>query len=363
MTEPAAAVHHLLCDPGSEPHLLAEISRQWPDAAPPSPLLVAGGPCPGWISTAAPLAGSERPLLAFCRQALPQARLASASSINQWADQLAETAMRSLPFDQPWRLHLWPDYGTDRRAGENRCRLIREAFLDRLKRKRKQLLRSFTESEAPLDPQTSLIQLALHSPESGSLSLSLAPQPWRFRTIVWPFPRGELPVAEDKAAPSRAFAKLLEAELRLGCRIAHGELCIDLGASPGSWSYVALNRGAKVIAVDRSELREDLMRNPSLHFHQGDAFKFIPDSRADWLLCDVIAAPQRSIDLLIGWLQHRRMSRFIVTIKFKGEDEYPLIDQLKHTAAPLCREFHLVRLCANKNEVCAFGIVQHSHPA
>jgi hypothetical protein len=46
-----------------------------------------------------------------------------------------------------------------------------------------------------------------------------------------------------------------------------------------------------------------------------------------------------------------------VTIKFKGDDEYPLLSQLKEQVPPLCADFRLTRLCANKNEVCAFGTV------
>jgi 23S rRNA (cytidine2498-2'-O)-methyltransferase len=97
------------------------------------------------------------------------------------------------------------------------------------------------------------------------------------------------------------------------------------------------------------------MRHPKLHFHQGDAFKFTPEQTVDWLICDIIAAPQRSIDLLLEWLRDHRMRRFIVTIKFKGADEYALLDQLKHEVPPLCSDFRLTRLCANKNEVSAFG--------
>jgi 23S rRNA (cytidine2498-2'-O)-methyltransferase len=132
---------------------------------------------------------------------------------------------------------------------------------------------------------------------------------------------------------------------------------VDLGASPGSWSYVAIQRGASVIAVDRSPLRDDLMRNPRLRFHQGDAFKFKPDAPVDWLICDIIAAPQRSIDLLLEWLRERQMRHFVVTIKFKGTEEYPLLAQLKSLAPPLCADFRVTRLCANKNEVSAFGSV------
>jgi 23S rRNA (cytidine2498-2'-O)-methyltransferase len=68
-----------------------------------------------------------------------------------------------------------------------------------------------------------------------------------------PCPRfkGVRPVAADKTAPSRAFAKLIEAEQRLGRAIRRGETCADLGASPGSWIPVPFD-AARVAAVDRS---------------------------------------------------------------------------------------------------------------
>jgi len=49
------------------------------------------------------------------------------------------------------------------------------------------------------------------------------------------------------------------------------------------------------------------------------------------------------------------MRHFVVTIKFKGAGEYAVLEPLKKQAAPICSEFRLKRLCANKNEVCAFG--------
>lgn len=294
------------------------------------------------------------PFLAFARQFLPQARQVQAASINAWAGQIAEEVISVLPDDRPWRLHIWPRYG-EGRAGEHRCALIREGVMERLKKRRRVLLRVLEDSTASFTPQTSLVQVVLTAPDAGFFSVSPAPQPQALRAIVSTFPAGEVPVAEDKAAPARAFAKLVEAELRLGLAIERGQTCVDLGASPGSWSYVALRRGAFVTAVDRSPLRDDLMRNPRLRFHQGDAFKFKPETPVDWLVCDVIAAPQRSIDLLLEWLRARLMRRFVVTIKFKGADEYALLDQLKREAPALCADFRLSRLCANKNEVCAFG--------
>ena len=131
---------------------------------------------------------------------------------------------------------------------------------------------------------------------------------------------------------------------------------VDLGASPGSWSYIAMQRGANVVSVDRSELREDLMKSPQVSFVKADAFKYKPEQSVDWLICDIIAAPQRSIELLLEWLRAGLAKRFIVSIKFMGTDEYPRIDELKAALPELCSEFYLTRLCANKNEVCAFGL-------
>jgi len=293
-------------------------------------------------------------LPAFARQTLPDVAETHAASINAWADRIIDAVAGVFPDDQPWRLHLWPQYG-EGKAGMNRRDLIRAALAERLKKRRRHLLRSLTESEAAFDGQTSLLQCVLTSPETGWISAAAAPLAHRHRALISAFPQGEIPWAEDKSAPSRAFAKLVESEQRLGRRIERGQTCVDLGASPGSWTYVAVQRGAHVTGVDRSELREDLMRSPLVRFEAADAFKYKPPQTVDWLVCDVIAAPQRSMDLLLEWLRERRMRNFVVTIKFRGTDEYHLLDILRREAPPLCTEFHLTRLCANKNEVCAFG--------
>ena len=317
-------------------------------------LLPATAQCisPGIIVSDAPL--SHTTLLAFARQTLPNAQPIKLTSINNWADRIIEAIFEELPDHQPWRLHVWPDYGLER-GGQNRCELIRAAVIDRLKKRRRRTARLLGDEIVPFSPETSLVQCFLTSPETGWLSASAAPLPHDMRAIISPFVQGHVAWAEDRNAPSRAFAKLVEAEQHLGHKITENQTCVDLGASPGSWSYVALQRGAHVTAIDRSELREDLMVNPRLKFEATDAFKFKPPSVVDWLVCDVIAAPQRSIDLLLEWLKAACMRHFVVTIKFKGGDDYGVLDQLKVDAAQYCSDFRLKRLCANKNEVTAFG--------
>lgn len=77
----------------------------------------------------------------------------------------------------------------------------------------------------------------------------------------------------------------------------------------------------------------------------------------DWLLCDVIAAPERSIELLLTWLREKRCRQFVVTIKFKGTADVAALAELKRELPALCSEFWLTRLCANKNEACALGVI------
>ena len=328
------------------------------------------------------------PYLVFSRQFLPSVRTVHAESIRIWASELAKILIESLPDNQPWILHLEPHYslrsthrvgarawhsarkhggknahplqeeGRNRgasEAGKHRCKLIRDSVIEALSNKRRHLLRQLRENPDPLLPADSLVQVLLTSPEKGFISIAVAPLPCTQRHLLSRFPKGEVPVAVDKEAPSRAFAKLVEAELRMARSISSGETCVDLGASPGSWSYVAARRGARVTAVDRAPLREDLLRNARINFVEGDAFRYSPPQKVDWLLCDVIAAPDRTADLLLHWLRKGWCKQFVVTIKLKeipGADPLAL---LKREMPALAQEFFLTRLSANKKEVCAFG--------
>ena len=345
-------MHLFLTEPEDQPFLLDELRR----AAPRAKHQAQPG---GFVRTDLVIQPASPPTLAFARQMLPQAEALHGASIRDFSEQLFTRVAAHLPDAQPWRLHLAPHYG-DYGAGENRVRLIRESFRELLRKKRRHLLRALEEVETPFRENTALVQLLLTAPDAAFVSVAPAPLAWQLRRNVWSFVKGAVPIASDKAAPSRAFAKLVEAEQRLGLRLAPGETCVDLGASPGSWSYVALNRGARVTAVDRSPLRDDLMANPRLTFQQGDAFKFTPDAPVDWLLCDVIAAPERSVELVLDWARHRRCRRFVVTIKFKGHDDYSKLEPLKQALPPLCDEFFLTRMCANKNEVCAAGVLRQN---
>jgi 23S rRNA (cytidine2498-2'-O)-methyltransferase len=372
-------MHLLLAAEDSVPELSRELSRTFPGHRPfeaDSMLLKLDVPI---------TRGERLPYLAYARQLLPEASFARAESVRGWAAVLFESVASALPEDAPWRLHVEPRYHSEPRhrigarawhsatrqkaqfngpeaghhsePGRNRCSLIRKASLEMLQKKRRHLLRRLREEAGPFGPDESLVQLLLTGPETGFVSAARAPLPFEQRHLISFFPRGEVECGPDKAAPSRAFAKLLEAEARMGRAVKPGETCVDLGAAPGSWTYVAAKRNARVIAVDRSPLADFLMQNPLVDFRSGDAFRFEPEHSMGWLLCDVIAAPERSAELLLRWLKRRWCRRFVVTIKMKDETATDVLESLKRELPPLCSELFLTRLCANKKEVCAFGSV------
>jgi 23S rRNA (cytidine2498-2'-O)-methyltransferase len=396
-------MHLLLWAEDSEAELRSELAHSFGEGSlEPADASPASGPPPpaGGLFVSWSCGPSLRlPHLVFARQFLPDVAPVRVESIRGWASRICEAIAGVLPDEQPWSLHVEPHYGTraahrigarawhsaskglggegigprrrqqpaaqeqpDAEAGRHRCELIREALIALLQKKRRHLLRRLRREPASFTAGDSLVQVLLTAPETGFISVAAAPQPYTQRHLVSPFPKGELPVAADKTAPSRAFAKLAEAELRLGRRIQSGETCVDLGAAPGSWTYVAAARGARVIAVDRSPLREDLMGSGQVDFRTGDAFRFQPPRPVDWLLCDVIAPPERTAELLLQWLGRGWCRHFVVTLKagkgkMTGGDggSAEALARLKHDLPPLTRELFFTRLCANKREVCAFG--------
>lgn len=344
-------MHAWWTEPDSLPHLVAELRRALPNA---SPDLAE----PGFVGVPD---AHPPPVLAFARQALPQARIVPVPSIRSAAEAIVNDLLGLLPDDAPWRLHVAPCYGSGH-AGEHRCHLIDAAVIELLRRKRRHRLKGRLPDGAPPHEGEGWIQWLLAAPDRAVASAAPASVARAWRAALVPFPAGRIPVAVDKAAPSRAFAKLAEAEARLGEAIQPGQSVVDLGASPGSWTYWAVARGARVVAVDRSPLREDLMADDRVRFVQGDAFKFEPAQPVDWLVCDVIAAPRRSIDLALHWARNQWARRLVVTIKFKGDAEYPLLDELKAGLAPGSEAFRLARLCANRNEACVMAVLPPGTP-
>lgn len=164
-----------------------------------------------------------------------------------------------------------------------------------------------------------------------------------------PFRHGEVTFLEDKhAPPNRAYLKLWEAFTLTGMRPGAGDLCLDLGASPGGWSWVLHETGARVIAVDKAELDPKIAALPRLEFRRESAFGLEPAAMepVDWLCSDVVCYPSRLLNLVRRWLEAGKAKRFICTLKFQGPTDHAVVREF--AAIPGSQLLHLHH---NKHEL------------
>jgi 23S rRNA (cytidine2498-2'-O)-methyltransferase len=164
-----------------------------------------------------------------------------------------------------------------------------------------------------------------------------------------PFPNGEVAFVEDRQAPpSRAYLKLWELFTLIEQRPKPGELCLDLGASPGGWSWVLAGLGARVLSVDKAPLDPRIAALPGIEYRKESAFALDPRTvgRADWLFSDVVCYPKRLYTLVQKWLAVGTVRRFVCTIKFQGETDCATARQF--AAIPGSRLLHLHH---NKHEL------------
>lgn len=137
------------------------------------------------------------------------------------------------------------------------------------------------------------------------------------------WPHGRCLFVEDKKnPPNRAYLKLWEALSLLETYPQPGETALDLGASPGGWTYVMQSLGATVTAVDKAPLAPAIAQLPRVHFLQQSAFALDPLTLVDtydWVLSDIACYPERAYALVMKWIASGKAKHMIFTIKLQGD--------------------------------------------
>lgn len=144
-----------------------------------------------------------------------------------------------------------------------------------------------------------------------------------------PFANGEARFVEDREGPpSRAYLKLWEALALIRRWPLPSEACLDLGAAPGGWTWALASLGARVTAVDKAPLDPAIAAMSGVTALAESAFAIDPARwRAahgvlDWLVCDVIAYPQRSLRMIRAWIAAEAARNIVCTLKFQGETDH-----------------------------------------
>jgi 23S rRNA (cytidine2498-2'-O)-methyltransferase len=167
-----------------------------------------------------------------------------------------------------------------------------------------------------------------------------------------PFPHGEVPLAELKVGPpNRAYRKLWEAFVVLDRFPSPGDVAVDLGASPGGWTWLLAELGCRVIAVDKAPLDPAVAAIDGVEWQGRNAFGLEPIELVDdrppaWVCSDIACYPERLFTLIDRWRQLDPAPALIFSVKFQGTTDHAVVDRLRDLPGA-----RLVHLHHNKHEL------------
>jgi 23S rRNA (cytidine2498-2'-O)-methyltransferase len=164
-------------------------------------------------------------------------------------------------------------------------------------------------------------------------------------------------VADRTGPPSRAYLKLWEALTLIGRHPGPGDRVLDLGSSPGGWSWALQRMGARVVSVDKAPLAAAVAALPGIDYRPAlpgidyrpeSAFALDPAAIGplDWWFADIACYPARLLRLVTRWLAAGTCRRFVATLKFQHETDHATAAQFAAIPGSQLRHLH-----ANKHEL------------
>jgi 23S rRNA (cytidine2498-2'-O)-methyltransferase len=172
-----------------------------------------------------------------------------------------------------------------------------------------------------------LVQICLCTADLAALGVVPSDQ----ALSIWPGGRARMKLGADR--PSRSARKLEEALVWLGTGPSAGEQCVDLGAAPGGWTWLLLNRRARVIAIDPARLEPRLLEQRRLSHIQGSAFDWQPDEPVDWLFCDMAWRPLEVAQMLGRWARKRQTRMLVANFKLPMKRKAEMVLRLRELLA------------------------------
>lgn len=288
---------------------------------------------------------------AFARQALRLSGPPASLHPETLADRLAGAIAAHLPKSgEPWTWTLEvvaPDTSNPRDPRRRALEAIEPALKDALRARLAERVRN-KETTDPREAER-LVQIWAIDEERAVLGVTLA------QHAVSRVPGGKVRLRRAEDAPSRSGLKLDEAIDWIGLGPDRGDLCVDLGASPGGWSQVAVSRGANVIAIDPAGLKIALPPRRFTYLKQS-AFEFAPSETLDWLLCDMAWRPLEVAQLVAKWGRRAWARQMIVNFKLPMRMKAEILGKILGTLESAgWRGLRARQLYYDRDEVTVFG--------
>jgi 23S rRNA (cytidine2498-2'-O)-methyltransferase len=150
-----------------------------------------------------------------------------------------------------------------------------------------------------------------------------------------PWPMGIPRLRMPGSAPSRSTLKLAEALMQFIAageqtrRLAPGMTAVDLGASPGGWTWQLVQRGLSVIAVDNGDIDARLLETGQVKHRRDDGFHFRPAQPVDWLVCDMVESPARIARLAAQWIAAAWCREAIFNLKLPMKKRWEEVERCR----------------------------------
>lgn len=149
-----------------------------------------------------------------------------------------------------------------------------------------------------------------------------------------PHPMGIVRLRVPRDAPSRSTLKLDEALLTLFDE-QERQRClkplsraVDLGASPGGWTYQLVRHGMRVTAVDNGPMNKQLMDNGDVEHIHADGFTFEPKHKpVTMLVCDMVDKPMRVAELMASWAVKGWTQHAVFNLKLPMKQRYSAVQE------------------------------------
>ncbi len=153
-----------------------------------------------------------------------------------------------------------------------------------------------------------------------------------------PWPMGIPRLRMPRGAPSRSTLKLAEAIAVLvgegaAGRLRPGMTAVDLGASPGGWTWQLVHRGLHVTAVDNGPMDESLLETGQVRHRREDGFRFRPPEPVDWMVCDMVESPSRVCALAARWVAEGWCGEAIFNLKLPMKKRWEEVQRARGIVA------------------------------
>ncbi len=172
---------------------------------------------------------------------------------------------------------------------------------------------------------------------------------------------GVPPVAQFEDVVSRAFLKMNEALEWSALPLARGEICVELGCSPGGAAQALLERGLFVVGIDPAEVDPLVAEHPNF-IHVRRRSLDVPKrdlQRAKWLAADMNVAPSYTLDAVEDIVLHKTPSirGLVLTLKLADWSLSSEIGKfVKRVKSWGYRDVRTRQLAFNRQEICLVAL-------